>query len=207
MKKYDVYGVGNALVDTEYEVDDKFIAATRWQKGIMTLIDASDRAELIHLLEQEHAHQVIKLAGGGSAANTAVTATKLAAHAFSSCTVANDTNSDCHVMDLASAVVRTNLAHGRETDVRGECISMVTPDAQRTMVTHLGITQNFSVKELVPGALANSTYLYIEGYLLSSPSAFEAVLEAQSIARAGGVSVSLTLSDPAMVETFQDDFD
>ena len=57
MKKYDVYGVGNALVDTEYEVDDKFIAATRWQKGIMTLIDASDRAELIHLLEQEHEHE------------------------------------------------------------------------------------------------------------------------------------------------------
>ena len=207
MKKYDVYGVGNALVDTEYEVDDKFIAATRWQKGIMTLIDASDRTKLIHLLEQEHEHQVIKLAGGGSAANTVVIVTQLGGTAFYSCKVANDKTGDFFVKDLDSAGVDTNLAKGRESGVTGECISMVTPDAQRTMATHLGITQNFSVRELVPEALANSTYLYIEGYLVSSPSAFEAVLEAQSIARAEGVSVSLTLSDPAMVETFKDEFD
>ena len=90
MKKYDVYGIGNALVDTEYEVDDEFIAATRWQKGIMTLIEANDRVELIHLLEQEHERQVIKLAGGGSAANTIVIVAQLGGAAFYSCKVAND---------------------------------------------------------------------------------------------------------------------
>ena len=207
MKKYDVYGIGNALVDTEYEVDDNFIAATRWQKGIMTLIDANDREELIHLLEHEHEHQVIKSAGGGSAANTVVIVTQLGGTAFYSCKVANDKTGDFFVKDLASAGVDTNLTKDREPGVTGECISLVTPDAQRTLVTHLGITQNFSVKELLPEPLVNSTFLYIEGYLVSSPSAFEAVLEAHSIARAGGVSISLTLSDPVMVENFKDNFD
>jgi sugar/nucleoside kinase (ribokinase family) len=207
MKKYDVYGIGNALVDTEYEVDDEFIAATRWQKGIMTLIEAGDRAELIHLLEQEHEHRVIKLAGGGSAANTIVIVSQLGGDAFYSCKVANDRTGDFFVKDLAIAGVDTNLTADREPGVTGECISMVTPDAERTMTTHLGITQNFSVEELIPDSLANSTFLYIEGYLVSSPSAFEAVLRAQSIARSAGVTVSLTLSDPAMVENFKAEFE
>ena len=56
MTNYDVYGVGNALVDTEYEVDDNFLAEAKLQKGVMTLIEAADREQLIHLLETEHEH-------------------------------------------------------------------------------------------------------------------------------------------------------
>jgi sugar/nucleoside kinase (ribokinase family) len=207
MKKYDVYGIGNALVDTEYEVDDEFIAATRWQKGIMTLIEADERKELIHLLEEKHEHQVVKLAGGGSAANTIVIVAQLGGSSFYSCKVANDRTGDFFMKDLGEAGVDTNLSDNREPGVTGECISMVTPDAERTMTTHLGITQNLSVKEIDEEALENSTYLYIEGYLVSSPTGFEAALKAQSIARQAGVMVTLTLSDPAMVENFKEAFD
>jgi sugar/nucleoside kinase (ribokinase family) len=207
MKKYDVYGIGNALVDTEYEVDDEFIAATQWQKGIMTLIEADERKELIHLLEEKHEHQVVKLAGGGSAANTIVIVAQLGGSSFYSCKVANDRTGDFFMKDLGDAGVDTNLNDNREAGVTGECISMVTPDAERTMTTHLGITQNLSIKELDEDALENSTYLYIEGYLVSSPSGFEAALKAQSIARGAGVMVTLTLSDPAMVENFKEAFD
>ena len=207
MKKYDVYGIGNALVDTEYEVDDEFIAATKWQKGIMTLIEAEERLELIHLLEQEHEHQVIKLAGGGSAPNTVVIVAQLGGSAFYSCKVADDDTGTFFLTDLTNAGVDTNLTNVREPGVTGECISMVTPDAERTMTTHLGITQDFSTSELSPTELKQSTYLYMEGYLVSSPSAFEAVLEAQAIARAAGTEISLTLSDPAMVENFKDKFE
>jgi sugar/nucleoside kinase (ribokinase family) len=72
MTNYDVYGVGNALVDSEYEVDDGFLNVAKLQKGVMTLIEANDREQLIHLLENEHEHRVVKQAGGGSAANTMV---------------------------------------------------------------------------------------------------------------------------------------
>lgn len=202
MDTYDVYGIGNALVDTEYEVDDAFLKDAKLPKGMMTLIDANDRKRLIHLLEEEHEHEVIKQAGGGSAANTMVIVAQLGGRAFYSCKVANDETGDFFMKDLKEAGVHTNLDDGRESGITGKCISMITPDAERTMTTHLGITQDLSPRELNPEVLGRSRYLYIEGYLVSSPSAYEAALQAQELARASGCVVSLTLSDPAMVENF-----
>jgi sugar/nucleoside kinase (ribokinase family) len=207
MTNYDVYGVGNALVDTEYEVDDAFIQVAKLQKGVMTLIEAEERETLIHLLENEHEHQVIKQAGGGSAANTMVAIAQLGGKAFYSCKVASDATGDFFMADLQAAGVMTNLNSGREAGITGKCISMVTPDAERTMLTHLGITADLGVKELNPDALRQSKYLYIEGYLVTSPSALLAAKEAQAIARAAGVQVSLTLSDPAIVDFFKASFD
>lgn len=202
MKTYDVYGIGNALVDTEYEVTDDFLDTTRLPKGIMTLIEEEERQRLIKLLEEEHDHQVIKQAGGGSAANTMVIISQLGGSAFYSCKVANDATGDFFVNDLLAAGIDTNLSAEREAGATGQCISMVTPDAERTMTTCLGITNFLSPAELNRDALRQSDKLYIEGYLVSSTSGFEAALEAQSIAKSAGVEVSLTLSDPAMVENF-----
>ena len=70
MSAYNLYGIGNALVDTEYEVDDAFLESAMLPKGIMTLIEEDDRQRLITLLEQHHENQAVKQAGGGSAANT-----------------------------------------------------------------------------------------------------------------------------------------
>ncbi|MBL6691158.1 MAG: adenosine kinase [Pseudomonadales bacterium] len=207
MKNYDVYGIGNALVDTEYEVDDAFLENAKLPKGIMTLIEEDDRQRLIQLLEDEHEHLAVKQAGGGSAANTMVIVSQLGGTAFYSCKVANDSTGDFFVRDLADARVDTNLGRDREEGATGQCISMVTPDAERTMTTCLGITNFLSPKELNPEALRNSSMLYIEGYLVSSVTGFQAALEAQSIARNAGVNVSLTLSDPAMVENFKANYE
>ncbi|MDA1300297.1 MAG: adenosine kinase [Proteobacteria bacterium] len=207
MKKYDVYGIGNALVDTEYEVSDEFLRIASLPKGMMTLIEEQDRHRLIQLLEDKHEHQAVKLASGGSAANTVVAVSQLGGSAFYSCKVANDPAGDFFVRDLDELGVDTNLEARREPGTTGACISMVTPDAERTMTTHLGITQQLSVRELRPDALRNASVLYIEGYLVSSPSGFDAALEAQRIARASGVTVALTLSDPAMVQNFKSSFD
>ena len=207
MKKYDIYGIGNALVDTEYEVDDAFISKADVGKGLMTLIDSDERKRLLNLLEVEHEHRAIKQAGGGSAANTMVAAAQLGANSFYSCKVASDETGDFFMSDLKIAGVDTNLDAGREEGITGKCISMVTPDAERTMTTNLGISETLSPNELNREALRNSTYLYIEGYLVTSPTAFEAVKETIDIAKEAGVQVSLTLSDPAMVENFKASFD
>ena len=207
MVNFDVYGVGNALVDTEYEVDEAFINIAKLQKGVMTLVEADDREKLIHLLEQEHEHRVVKQAGGGSAANTIVAVAQFGGTSFYSCKVANDDTGDFFMRDLKAAGVATNLDTGRESGITGKCISLVTPDAERTMTTHLGITATLGVNELNPDALRQSDYLYIEGYLVTSPSAMAAAKEAQAIARAAGVKVSMTLSDPAMVDNFKHAFD
>ena len=207
MKNYDVYGIGNALVDTEYEVDDNFLTETKLSKGIMTLIEEEDRARLIDLLETRHKITPIAQTGGGSAANTMVAISQLGSSSFYSCKVANDETGDFFMSDLASAGVDTNLDQGREQGATGQCISMITPDAERTMTTCLGITNFLSARELNHDALTNSNRLYIEGYLVSSPSGFQAALEAQTIARNNNVQVSLTLSDPAMVENFKANYD
>ena len=206
MKLYDVYGIGNALVDTEYEVDEVFLDHAKLPKGIMTLIEEGEREKLIRLLG-EHKHLAVKQAGGGSAANTMVIASQLGSPAFYSCKVAADSVGDFFVKDLSRAGVHTNLSDDREQGATGQCISMITPDAERTMTTFLGITNFLSPNELNLDALKSSSYLYIEGYLVSSKTGFQAALEAQKIARISSIPISLTLSDPAMVENFKTNYD
>ena len=207
MKQYEVYGIGNALVDTEYKVDDAFLDHAKLPKGIMTLIEEDERKELVRLLEDEHEHLAVKQAGGGSAANTIVIVSQLGSPAFYSCKVAADSAGDFFVDDLSHAGVDTNLSDNREKGATGQCISMVTPDAERTMTTCLGITNFLSPNELNLDALKSSSYLYIEGYIVSSKTGFQAALEAQKIARTANTTISLTLSDPAMVENFKNNYD
>ena len=172
----------------------------------MNLIEEGGRKKLIRLLE-EHGHLAVKRAGGGSAANTMVIASQLGSPAFYSCKVAADSVGDFFVKDLNHAGVDTNLSGNRERGATGQCISMITPDAERTMTTCLGITNSLSPNELNPDALKNSSFLYIEGYLASSTTGFQAALEAHEIARSSSIPISLTLSDPAMVENFKGNYD
>jgi sugar/nucleoside kinase (ribokinase family) len=105
MNQYDVYGIGNALVDTEYEVDDTFLDHAKLPKGIMTLIEEEDRKRITRLLEQEYTQGAVKQSGGGSAANTMVIVSQLGSQAFYSCKVAADSTGDFFVKDLSDAGV------------------------------------------------------------------------------------------------------
>jgi sugar/nucleoside kinase (ribokinase family) len=202
----DLYGIGNALVDSEYIVSEAILAQTGFAKGTMTLVDAEQRQHLIALLEDTANITLSKRAGGGSAANTIVTAALLGGSTFYSCKVSNDETGDFFAQDLSELSVATNLAEARPTGVTGECISMITPDGERTLVTHLGISQTLSTAEVDASMLASAQYLYIEGYLVTSPTALDAVLKTQAIAKQHGVKVALTLSDVGMVENFKDEF-
>ena len=202
-----LYGIGNALVDSEYLVSEPMLDQSGFKKGTMTLVDAHDRSKLITLLEDTNGVSLSKRAGGGSAANTIVTAALLGTEAFYNCKVASDPTGDFFVHDLIGLGIKTNMAGLRPEGVTGECISMITPDGERTLVTHLGINGSLSSSNIDTAALAAAKFLYIEGYLVSSESAFEAVLDAQRIALENQVAVSLTLSDIGMVENFRDQFD
>lgn len=202
MKQYDVYGIGNALVDKEFEVDDQFFVDGGIEKGFMTLIDEAQQQALLDQLMQRF--ELKKKAGGGSAANSLYALSQFGGKAFFSCKVANDEAGHFYMQELGSLNIKTNLGAEREEGVTGRCLVMVTPDAERTMLTSLGISQRVSVDELVPEALAASEYAYVEGYLVTSPSARSAVLELKRQAAQLGVKFALTFSDPAMVEYFRD---
>jgi sugar/nucleoside kinase (ribokinase family) len=204
MKNYHVYGLGNALVDTEYEVDDNFLTDFSIDKGLMTLIDEQTKLEITHHLDRRYSAK--KHTGGGSAANTMVALAQFGGSAFYSCKVADDEIGSFYMHDLHKVGVVTNLGSQKHDGITGQCLVMITPDAERTMTTFLGITQDLSVAELDAESLASSDYLYIEGYLVSSNTGKKAAIEARRIAREAGVKVSITLSDPAMVDNFKDGF-
>lgn len=201
MAHFDVYAIGNALVDTEYRVTDDFLARQGIAKGMMTLIDEAQQEALLTALDSEFGME--KRASGGSAANTIIAVAAFGGQSFYSCKVASDGTGDFYVHDLHAAGVSSNLKADRDAGTTGTCVVMVTPDAERTMHTFLGITSEVSVHELVPEALASSRWLYIEGYLVSSDSARAAVREARHMARANGIPIAMTFSDPAMVRFFK----
>ena len=199
--RFDVYAVGNALVDLEYRVDDTFLQSQNIEKGVMTLAEADMQARLLSALDNQHTRE--KQASGGSAANSIIAASAFGSRCFYSCKVASDSLGDFYRKDLIAAGVSTNLQEQRPEGVSGTCVVMVTPDSERTMNTYLGITADVSVSELDLDALRASRWLYIEGYLSTSESARAAVALARTEARAAGVKLALTFSDPAMVQYFQ----
>lgn len=201
MAEYDVYGVGNALVDMEFEVSDDTLSTLSVDKGLMTLIDE----ERHHTLMDSLSSQTGKRCSGGSAANTIIACAQLGGKSYYSCKVANDETGTFYMKDLADCGVSSNLTmDNRETGVTGKCIVLVTPDAQRSMNTYLGITAQISVAELDKDAIAASKIAYIEGYLVPEPAARQAAIEARMAANAAGVKTALTLSDINMVKFFKD---
>lgn len=200
MAKYDVYGMGNALVDMEFEVEDGFLDLMEIDKGVMTLVDEEQQHRLLTHLDAFEGNK----ASGGSAANTLIALSGLGGSAYYSCKVADDDLGDFYLHDLKTAGVTSNMNGKHPEGVTGKCLVMVTPDAERTMHTFLGISSELSVAELNKEAIADSEYCYMEGYLVTSPCAREANIEAGNIAREHGVKTSLTFSDPAIVEHFGD---
>jgi len=203
MKKYHIYGIGNALVDKEFEVSDSFLADAGIEKGMMTLIEEEEQLQQ-QLNQLKSNFELVKRASGGSAANTIIAASYFGGNTYYSCNVANDETGDFYVKDLKAAGVDTNLGDDRDEGVTGKCLVMVTPDAERTMNTFLGITANLNQQHLDADAIANSEYLYIEGYLVTSDSARAAAVEARKIAETNNVKTAITFSDPAMVQFFKD---
>ncbi|GBF81863.1 adenosine kinase [Aphanothece sacrum] len=200
-KKYHVYGVGNALVDMEFSVTSSLLQELNIDKGVMTLVDEMRQGEIVEKLNGN----LCKKSGGGSAANTMVAISQLGGNGFYSCKVAKDEAGIFYLQDLNSCGLDTNVHNDEETvGTTGKCLVMVTPDADRTMNTFLGISASLSENELVSDAIADSEYLYLEGYLVTSDTAKTAAIKAREIAENSGVKTTLSLSDPNMAQFFHD---
>ncbi len=196
MKKFDVYAIGNALVDSEYQVSDALLAQAGVEKRHMTLIDAPRRAEILQHMHGVSSHRT----GGGSAGNTIVAVAQFGGKAFYSCRVAEDELGAFYAQDLQDNGVQTNLSHTRAPHGQtGSCIVMVTPDAERSMSTFLGATSDLDSSALHPQDIERSRVYYMEGYLAASPTGLDAALQGRAIAHKAGVALAATLSDMSMI--------
>jgi fructokinase len=167
----------------------------------MTLVDEARQQQLIDQLQGHLVHS--RRASGGSAANTTIAVSQFGGRTFYSCRVADDDNGRFYLDDLRQAGVdsRTdNLGNG----TTGKCLVLITPDAERSMNTYLGISETLSSDDLSAEAIIASQYLYIEGYLVTSPSGRAAAIRAREIAEKNGTKTALSFSDPGIVAHFRD---
>ncbi|MEO0759036.1 MAG: adenosine kinase [Cyanobacteria bacterium J06648_16] len=200
MTQYDVYGLGNALVDIECEVSVEALQSLGMDKGVMTLLDEETQASAIAHLNGRNT----KLSGGGSAANTIIAVSQLGGKAFYSCKVADDEYGQFYSGDLIRCGVETNLT-GQipETGITGKCLVLVTPDADRTMGTFLGISSQLTDADVVADAIQAAQYAYLEGFLVSGEGSKRAAIKARDVAKSAGRKVALSLSDFNMVKFFK----
>lgn len=205
MKTIDVVGIGNALVDQEFEVSEDFLQKHDLKKGMMELIDEDAQNTLIAELSQ--LGELKKQSGGGSAANSLVAFAQFGGKAYYCCKVADDEAGMFYRQDLEKIGIETSLHQQKNPGTTGRCLVMVTPDAERTMRTHLGITADLSTVEIDDHAIAAADYLYIEGYLITSEIARGAIQHAKKVARENNTKLVMTCSDPAMVKFFRSGID
>jgi sugar/nucleoside kinase (ribokinase family) len=201
MKDYDVYALGNALVDIEYHVDAHQLDSMQINKGVMTLIEESQHDSLVNYLGDRHE----KMACGGSAANSLIAIAQMGGQGYFSCRVANDMTGQFFLQDLKKSGIDTN-SHLNLDDVglSGKCLVFVTPDADRTMNTYLGVSADLDKTMVSEQAIKNSEFVYLEGYLVTGDKSREAVLLAKEYALKHKVRTALTLSDPTMMMYFRD---
>ncbi|MGB2173085.1 MAG: adenosine kinase [Porticoccaceae bacterium] len=201
MAKNQIYAVGAALVDTEVSVSDEFLNNHSIEKGVMTLVEQSRQAELLDALNIDGVKLLRQ--SGGSACNSAVAAAQFGAKACFGGKVANDGDGELFSTDLAQANVSFYSAKS-DLGVTGKCLVMVTDDAERTMYTYLGVSDEFSNSEINQTALLDSEWFYIEGYLQTDDKRTAVIKTAVGKAKNYGVKVALSLSDPFVAQLFGD---
>lgn len=197
---YDVVGIGNALVDVISHADDTFIHRESLVKGSMTLVD-TDRA--LHLYRA--LGSAVEMSGG-SAANTVCGVSSFGGKAAYIGKVSGDDLGDVFGHDLLAVGVHFSPGKPLDGIPTGRCIIVVTPDAQRTMNTYLGVSSYMEPLDINEAVVANGRVLYMEGYLFDRDDAKAAFRHAAKVAHTAGREVSLTLSDSFCVDRHREDF-
>lgn len=198
--KFDVYGLGNALVDLQIAVAPEVVEKTGNPPGSMVLVDEGTRDRVLELVEGGE----FMPSAGGSVANSLVGIVALGGTpCFTGC-IHDDAHGRSYADSLVASGVEFRAQYGEYAS--GICIVLITPDAQRTMLTNLGCAAEITREGVSEEAIRSSRYLYVEGYLWDGPSAIDACRHAMDLAQAGGTRVAFTASDSFCVERHHDDY-
>jgi sugar/nucleoside kinase (ribokinase family) len=198
--RYDVLGLGNAIVDVLARAEDDFLSRQQMQKGGMALID-EPRAQSIY-----QAMGPATEISGGSAANTIVGVAGFGARAAFIGKVKDDILGRVFTHDIRAAGVGFDTPAATDGPATACCYVLVTPDGERTMNTYLGAAQNLTPADVDADVVASAAITYLEGYLWDPPQAKEAFRKAATIAHGAGRQVALTLSDAFCVGRYRAEF-
>jgi sugar/nucleoside kinase (ribokinase family) len=199
-QRYDVLGLGNAIVDVITRADDDFLRKHAMRKGSMSLIDETRAAQIYEAIGP-----TVEISGG-SAANTIVGVAGFGARAAFIGRVKDDTLGTVFTHDIRGAGVVFDTVPSAEGPSTGRCYVLVTPDGERTMHTFLGAAQDLHPRDIDDQAVASAAITYLEGYLWDPPHAKEAFRKAATVAHEASRLVALTLSDAFCVDRWRDEF-
>lgn len=198
--RYAVVGMGNAIVDVIAHVDDDFIVAHRLERGAMRLIDADEVRTLYAAMPPGIE------ASGGSAANTIAGIADLGGSVAFIGKVRDDQLGEVFAHDMRAAGVDYAVPFAGDGDPTARCLIMVTPDAQRTLNTFLGISRNLSPDDVDESVIARADLLYCEGYLWDVEVAKAAIRHGMDLAHRHGGRTALALSDSFCVDRHRAEF-
>ena len=198
--RFDVVGLGNAIVDVIARTEDDLLVRESLNKGSMTLVD-EPRADQLYA-----AMGSATIISGGSAANTIVGVASFGVRTAFIGKVRDDEAGKAFSHDIRSIGVHFGTAPSVEGPATARCLVMVTPDGERTMSTYLGACQNLTSEDVDPELIRASGITYLEGYLWDPPAAKQAFVKAAEIAHGAGRNVALTLSDSFCVDRYRDEF-
>ncbi len=201
MKKINILGVGAALVDRQFYIEDSLLEELKLKKGSMDLKDQETQDQIYKKLF--HLYGSSKDACGGSSTNTIYAASILGSNCSFIGKVANDLNGKFYVDNLIGANIK-NKCMSLESGVSGSCLVMVSPDAERTMSTFLGISSELKISDLDENMIKEAEIVYLEAYLVSSDSNFETTTKIIEIAQKNNTKIAISLSDSFIVTTFKD---
>jgi sugar/nucleoside kinase (ribokinase family) len=198
--RYDVVGIGNAIVDIIGRCDDAFLARHGAEKGSMRLVDTAAIQALYG--EMGPAVQI----SGGSVANTMAGIASFGARSAFIGKIADDEFGRIFAHDIRSVGVDFAPRPTKSGEPTARSLILVTPDGQRTMNTFLGISVELDESDIDPDLVRSAGVLYLEGYLFDRPKAKAAFRHAAEIASKAGRRVALTLSDGFCVDRHRAEF-
>lgn len=196
--KLEICGIGNGLIDLQYEVSDNDLKQLNLKKSQMKIVSESEQKELLDYLKKKPCH----ISSGGSAANSLIAFSKFGGKAGYKTVLGKDEFGDFYAKEFEELGIELSADFIDEYPT-GTCVVLITPDSERTMMTCLGATGQFNVNHIDENLIKKSQILYTEGYKLSSEKSAEALIKSVEIAKKNDVKVAVTFSDIFITENFR----
>jgi len=196
-RRYMVYGIGNGIVDKQVKITESELEDLRLSKGFMELAEQAEQARILaYLGNREH-----EMHAGGSAANTIVGMAQMGGTVAYTCSLAADDLGQHYAADFARLGIHLTGTLKPQAQT-GLCLVLVTPDGERTMKTYLGASTQLTPDSIEEEVIAQSHWIYLEGYLLAGESTRAASFHALDLARKHGTRIAYSFSDGFLVTNF-----
>ncbi len=199
-KRFEVVGIGNAIVDMLANVEDDFIVQQNMKKGAMQLVDPNVSSNICDCIQVEEKNS------GGSVANSIAGLACMGNRVAFVGKISKDAQGTAFEQSLKQLGVYFNTKKSDGAQPTGHCVVLITPDAQRTMNTCLGVAGALAPEDIDRKMVQDTKITFAEGYLWESPPAKEATYKAMDITKESGGQCALSLSDAFCVQRHRRSF-